>query len=293
MAEVEWIKLNVRIFDNKKIKEIRRVYKSQGNDIVLIWIMLLALAGQCNNAGFVTLSSKKNYSLESLSDELRYEEEDIHLALEVLSEYGMVTIDDGFGICINNWEKYQNIMSLERIREQGRERQARYRERQKSNNVMSQNESRYVTQENKKEDKEEETEREKEQERESEKKNKYSVHCDACQKKEECDKSVENHFEHMWQVYSEKRGKASVSKTQKQKLYKISLEEMLRAIARYDDYVKSERERGFNLSKKQGSTFFNSGYIDYLDSEYGYSGEQKNEVYKDSAGNVHGKGRQG
>lgn len=278
-GEVEWIKLHVRLFSNGKIKEIRRIHKESGNDIVLIWIMLLTLAGQCNNDGFVTLSSTRNYSLASLADELRYDEETVQLALDVLSEYGMITTDDGFSICINNWEKHQNIMGLERIREQGRERQARYRERQKSNNATSQESLRDVTQENKKENKKREEE------------NKHSVHCESCSVREKCGKSIEDHFENMWKAYSRKHGKGSISKTQKQKLYKISLDEMLRAIQRYDDYVESEHKRGFQLQHKQGSTFFNSGYVDYLDCEYETKSPEE-EVYRDSLGNIHGLGRQ-
>ncbi len=71
-------------------------------------------------------------------------------------------------------------------------------------------------------------------------------------------------FEKLWKLYPCKKGKGSVSDTQKLKLLKIGFEEMHRAVDRYVSYVE-----GIDyLHYKNGSTFFNSGYIDYLDANY-------------------------
>ncbi|WP_286080658.1 DUF4373 domain-containing protein [Parablautia intestinalis] len=71
-------------------------------------------------------------------------------------------------------------------------------------------------------------------------------------------------FEKLWKLYPCKKGKGSVSDTQKLKLLKIGFEEMQRAVDRYVSYVE-----GIDyLHYKNGSTFFNSGYIDYLDANY-------------------------
>ncbi len=71
-------------------------------------------------------------------------------------------------------------------------------------------------------------------------------------------------FERLWQMYPVKKGKGQVSDTQKMKLLKIGFDEMARAIDRYKRYVE-----GIDyLHYKNGSTFFNSGYIDYLDANY-------------------------
>lgn len=48
------------------------------------------------------------------------------------------------------------------------------------------------------------------------------------------------------------------------KLLKIGYDEMVRAIERYKQYVESVDY----LQYQNGSTFFNSGYIDYLDKNY-------------------------
>ena len=72
-------------------------------------------------------------------------------------------------------------------------------------------------------------------------------------------------FENLWKMYPNKRGKAQVTDKDKLKLLEIGLEEMTRAINRY----KSEWEKDKEWRKPQnGSTFFHSGYIDYLDANY-------------------------
>ena len=71
-------------------------------------------------------------------------------------------------------------------------------------------------------------------------------------------------FDALWKLYPKKEGKGQVSKTQKEKLFKIGLEEMTRAINRYTQ-AKSDTDKKY---WKNGSTFFNSGYVDYLDANY-------------------------
>ena len=71
-------------------------------------------------------------------------------------------------------------------------------------------------------------------------------------------------FEYLWKLYPIKRGKGKVSDAQKMKLFKIGLDEMSRAMERYKQYVESVDY----LSYQNGSTFFNGGYVDYLDANY-------------------------
>lgn len=74
---------------------------------------------------------------------------------------------------------------------------------------------------------------------------------------------AESLFEELWKAYPQKRGKGSISITTKKKLLKIGREHMLRAI---DRYVRECEAEGRYF--KNGSTFFNSGYIDYLDENF-------------------------
>lgn len=79
-----------------------------------------------------------------------------------------------------------------------------------------------------------------------------------------CKAEVDALFERIWKLYPVKKGKGSVSDAQKIKLFKIGYDEMARAIERYKRYVESVDY----LHYKNGSTFFNSGYVDYLDANY-------------------------
>ena len=80
-----------------------------------------------------------------------------------------------------------------------------------------------------------------------------------------CKNEASELFEKLWKMYPNKKGKAQVTEEDKQSLLEIGLEEMTRAINRY----KSEWEKDKEWRKPQnGSTFFHSGYIDYLDANY-------------------------
>ena len=77
------------------------------------------------------------------------------------------------------------------------------------------------------------------------------------------EKEIEQWFNTVWSYYPRKEGKGSVSPTKKKELYKLG-EEFIRAMERYKAKLKSENTETRYI--KQGSTFFNSGYIDYLDA---------------------------
>ena len=129
MSDVKWIKITTDMFDNRKIKHLRRL--PDGNNIVLIWVMLLTMAGRCNSGGMIFLTENIPYTPKMLADELDFEESTVRLALDALEQLNMIRTD-GF-LSISGWEKYQNIEGMDKIREQTRQRVARFRERQKDN----------------------------------------------------------------------------------------------------------------------------------------------------------------
>ena len=129
MAEVKWIKLTTDMFDNRKIKYLRRL--PDGNSIVLIWVMLLTMAGRCNASGMIFLTENVPYTPKMLADELDFEENTVILALRALEEMNMV-VTNGSYFSIAGWEEYQNIEGMDKIREQNRIRQANFKARQKA-----------------------------------------------------------------------------------------------------------------------------------------------------------------
>lgn len=128
MAEVKWIKLHTAMFDNSKIKYIRTL--PEGNNMVLIWVMLLSKAGKCNANGFIFLTENIPYTPQMLAAEFGYDSYLIELALGTFAKLNMIQLEDHI-IKIAGWEEHQNIDGLDRIREQTRKRVAKYRENQK------------------------------------------------------------------------------------------------------------------------------------------------------------------
>lgn len=134
MAEVQWIKIYIDMFDKRKIKKLRRL--PAGNELLLIWIMLLATAGKCNAGGMIFITESVPYTEEDLADELDFEVTTIKLALEAFEKLDMISFtDDGF-INVVGWEEYQNADKLAEMREQNRKRVAKCREKKrlKANN---------------------------------------------------------------------------------------------------------------------------------------------------------------
>lgn len=79
------------------------------------------------------------------------------------------------------------------------------------------------------------------------------------------EKAINECFERLWKKYPSKKGKGQVSDTKKKVLYQIGEEHIQRALKRYLDGL----EKDASWRKPQnGSTFFNSGYVDYLDENY-------------------------
>ena len=158
MAEVKWIKLATDIFDNRKIKQIENL--PDGDTIIVIWVKLLCLAGEINDSGMVYFTREIPYTDQMLSQQFNRPIATVQIALQTFVRFGMIELIDDI-LHISNWEKYQNIDGMEKIREQNRIRKQRERERkrmltapeEKNTNElqpdMSRDMSREVTQQNK------------------------------------------------------------------------------------------------------------------------------------------------
>lgn len=129
MAEISWIKLDVGLFGNRKVKEIRR--QKGGDMTVLIWVMLLTMAGKCNAAGMIWITEGIPYSVASLADELRIKPAQIRAALDTLEEFRMIRVDED-GICVLDWEAHQNVEGMDKVREQNKLRKQKQRDRERS-----------------------------------------------------------------------------------------------------------------------------------------------------------------
>lgn len=90
-------------------------------------------------------------------------------------------------------------------------------------------------------------------------------------------------FERLWKLYPNKKGKGQVSDTQKKRLLAIGEDKLVKAIDRYS----LELQKDADWRKAQyGSTFFNSGYVDYLDENYTPSKKPAVKAKKNGFNNV-------
>jgi len=128
MPEVKWIKLVTDFFENSKIDYLMGLPESDA--IIIIWIRLLTLAGISNENGYIILTKNIPYNLEMLAHRCRKSENIVRAAIELFKKLEMV-IEDENGLKVKNWEKYQNIEGLEKIRLNARLRQKRFKEKQK------------------------------------------------------------------------------------------------------------------------------------------------------------------
>ena len=79
-------------------------------------------------------------------------------------------------------------------------------------------------------------------------------------------KQAKTLFDHLWSLYPKKRGKSSVSDKQKRKILEVGQENMEAAI---QNYITEIEQNGTDMQYvKNGSTFFNSGYYDYLPDNF-------------------------
>lgn len=135
MAEnVQWIRLKVGMFDGNSFKKIKRA-KIGGvafrDKLTAVWFELLDLAGKSNANGFLVDNNEIPYrNFEDISIMLDREEKEIELCMQFFINERMVEIVDDI-FCLTNFVQYQNQDGLDRIREQRRISQAKWRERKK------------------------------------------------------------------------------------------------------------------------------------------------------------------
>ncbi|PEL57928.1 replication protein [Bacillus toyonensis] len=137
MSEVKWIKLSTSMFEDEKIRLIESM--PEADTLLIIWIRLLAQAGKTNASGYIFLSKNIPYSDEMLATLFNRPIATVRLALQTFQRFGMIEITDDQYICISNWEKHQNVDGLERVKQLNAERNKKYRERKKQQQLTLEN----------------------------------------------------------------------------------------------------------------------------------------------------------
>ncbi len=135
MADVKWIKITTDIFDDEKIRLIDAM--PDRDAILVMWFKLLTLAGKTNANGLVYIMEKVPTTDEMLATIFGRPLNTVRLALKVFSDLNMIEIKEHINIV--NWEKHQNVSGLERIKEQNKIRQRKFKEKKRliKSNVTS------------------------------------------------------------------------------------------------------------------------------------------------------------
>lgn len=249
MADVKWIKITTDIFDDEKILLIESLPDPYA--IITCWFKLLCLAGKQNNSG-VFMMGRIAYTDKMLATIFRMNEATVKMALNTFEQFGMVEIVDGV-ITIPNWNKHQSLDAYEK--KKAYDRKYRMEQREKQRLLAAQNNDNRTASRTTVgvPDKEEE----KEEDKDIDKKNSASHQPSKA--------DVDAFFESIWELYPVKKGKGQVSASKRKALYEIGFDKMEQAIKRYLEELKKDSSW---RKPQNGSTFFNSGYVDYLDDNF-------------------------
>jgi predicted phage replisome organizer len=131
MTDIKWIKIATDIFEDEKMIIIQA--EPDADSIIIIWFKLLCMAGRSNNKGVFTMNG------EPITDAMfsiifRCPVEIVTKAFKLFLKYGMIQINDGV-LSITNFNKHQSIEEYERAKELNKERNAKYRAKQKKRDV--------------------------------------------------------------------------------------------------------------------------------------------------------------
>lgn len=124
MDGIKWFKMYVGFHNNKKIKQL--VQLPNGTDYITTWVFLLDLAAEVNDDGMIYFTKEIPYTDEMLSVEMGLPLQVIRQAMYYLEQFRMIEIVDNVKK-ISNWTRYQNVASMDRVREQTRKRVAAHR----------------------------------------------------------------------------------------------------------------------------------------------------------------------
>ncbi len=244
MADVQWIKIVTDVFDNRKIRQIEKM--PEGDAILVVWFKLLCLAGNINNDGLLYLTKEVPYTVDMLSTHFNKPQNIINLAIKTFLMFGMIEVIDDV-MQISNWEKYQNIDALNKIREQTRKRVGEYRQRKQLKAPCNVTVTHNVTQCNAT-DKEIDIDIDKERKI-------LSPSNDGG----DCAKNCE-HFNTFWSAYPKKIGKAAALKAWEKHHGDKHIDKALKTIERMKQTEQWKREGGRFIPNP--TTWINQGRWD-------------------------------
>lgn len=134
MYNLQWLKIEIKIFSNRKIQILLK--EQDGDTYFRVWIQLLTIAIECNCDGKLVIGENKPMTIENFSKIMGKSKKKVEKIIKKFQELNMIIIEEG-AYKIKNWDEYQSIESSEKYKEQNRIRQQKYREKLKSEKEKS------------------------------------------------------------------------------------------------------------------------------------------------------------
>lgn len=234
-----WLRLKNTYFSQLEQKKMRR--QENGKDMQIIYLRMMLLS--IDNDGYIFFQGVYDSLEEELAEEFNEPVDIIKKTVDFLVNNNMITIDAEANCFLPEAKALtgSECYSAERMR--------RLREKRKASQCDSD-----VTP----------CDEEKEIDIEKYKENNINTNCASHAAPKASKTEINEFFESIWKLYPNKKGKGQISDAKKRKLYDIGYDEISRAIDRYkNDLLKDDWRK-----QQNGSTFFNSGYVDYLDANY-------------------------
>lgn len=134
MYNLQWLKIEIKIFSNRKIQILLK--EQDGDTYFRVWIQLLTIAIECNCNGKLVIGENKPITIENFSKIMGKSKKKVEKIIKKFQELNMLIVEEG-AYKIKNWDEYQSIESSEKYKEQNRIRQQKYREKLKSEKEKS------------------------------------------------------------------------------------------------------------------------------------------------------------
>jgi predicted phage replisome organizer len=238
-----YMRLKADFFESDEIIILEEMPKGYLYENILFKMYLKSL----KHNGRLVLNEKTPYTIQTLSKVIRHSEKDTKEALDVLSDLGLVDIIEATGVIfMSNIQNYIGKSSTEADRKRVYRNQIEKEKKEAMTNDKCPDKCPDKTPPYIDIDTNIDTN--------------INNNCVKSNPKKEIDEC----FERLWKEYPNKRGKGQISEAKKKKLFEVGEEHIKKAIERYLNDLSKESWR----QPQNGSTFFNSGYVDYLDENY-------------------------